>query len=269
MSLSKSLLKKIGFALLCLFALIGFATTGVFVAIQLHLTNTSGIVDTTNRYLGVTERNAWQNTEEWPTLEKAVISDKKAIDAAALATDVPTRLIAAQLVVEQLRLYNSERELFKLVFKPLNILGVQSQYSWGVMGIKEDTAIQIEQHLTDTTSPYFPGEKYQHLLDFKTDDHNKERFERLTDEHNHSYSYIYTGVFLKEIMTGWKKAGFDISKRPEILSTLFNIGFNHSNPNKDPKVGGAEITVGDETYSFGELAYAFYMSDKLLTEFPR
>lgn len=265
----KKIITGISFTILIIFALIGMITVGTYVAVNLHLTNVAGVIDSTNRYLNVPQKTAWMNSDEWQTLEKAIPGDKQAIDTAAEIAGVPSRLIVAQLVVEQLRLYGSDRELFKKIFAPSIILGVQSQFSWGVMGLKEETAQKIEQNLTTATSTFYLGRQYEHLLDFTTPDHNSERYSRLTDQHDHSYSYLYTGLFLKQIITQWKNAGYDISNRPEILSTLFNIGFAHSNPNTDPKVGGAEITVNGEAYSFGELAYAFYISDKLVTEFPR
>ena len=261
--------KKIGLGIIFIFAVIGIVVVGVFIAIKFHLTNTPGIIDTENRYLQATVKTAWKQTEEWKTLKIAIISDKDVINRAAHEAQIEPRLIVAQLVVEQMRLFNSERETFKQIFQPLRILGVQSQFSWGVMGLKQDTAIAIEQHIKDNASSYYLGPLYEHVLDATSTDPNTERFNRLTDAHNHFYSYLYAGIFLKQIMVQWKNAGFDISNRPEILSTLFNIGFQHSTPNADPKVGGAEINIGGEKYIFGELAYVFYNSDELTAEFPR
>ena len=57
--------------------------------------------------------------------------------------------------------------------------------------------------------------------------------------------------------------------KPEILATLFNIGFTHSKPKLNPEIGGAEITIGEYTYSFGRLAGEFYHSSKLADLFPK
>jgi len=54
-------------------------------------------------------------------------------------------------------------------------------------GLKEETAKQIEQNLTDKNSPYYLGPNYEHLLDFQTADPDTERFNRLTDDKNHYY----------------------------------------------------------------------------------
>ena len=70
-------------------------------------------------------------------------------------------------------------------------------------------------------------------------------------------------------MTQWRKAGFDISQRPEIIATIYNIGFGNSHPNANPSAGGAEITLDGVTYTFGGLAHDFYYSDELISDLPR
>jgi len=270
MSVTKKIIKIISIGFVAIFAIIGLASVGAFFAIKFGWTNTSGIVDSQDRFLtAAATMPSWSVTPEWQTLAHAAVVDAPVINKAASEAGVPARLIVAQLVVEQLRLYNTDREVYKQIFEPLQILGVQSQFSWGVMGIKQETAIATEEHLTDTASVWYLGTSSAHLLDFKTADHDSERFNRLTDEHNHFYSYLYTGLYLRQIMTQWKNAGFDISARPEILSTLYNIGFVHSKPSATPSSGGAAITIGDTTYSFGDLAAQFYYSDALISEFPR
>ena len=92
-------------------------------------------------------------------------------------------------------------------------------------------------------------------------------YNRLTDEHNHYYSYLYTALFIKEIEAQWLRAGYDISNRPEILATIFNLGFDKSIPKKDPEVAGSIITIGGEQITFGRLAYEFYYSGELLDIF--
>ena len=106
------------------------------------------------------------------------------------------------------------------------------------------------------------------MLDFKTDNIEKERFDRLTTFKNHYYSYMYAAVFLKQVKMQWERAGFPIDERPEILATLFNVGFPQSVPKSNPRVGGSTITVHENKYSFGALAYQFYYSGELYDLFP-
>lgn len=252
------------------FAAIGFVLVAGYVAVRFGWTNTSGILDNQRTsFLDQATTNPWADGEEWQAFKDAATKDKVDIDRAAAISGVPSRLIVASLAVEQLRLFHSDRELFKTVFAPLKMLGNQSQFSWGVMGIKQDTARSIESNLKDPSSPFYLGAKYGHILDFTTPDADSERFARLTDEKNRYYSYLYAGLYMREVIEQWKKAGYDISGRPEIISTLFNIGFIHSVPKKDPQIGGAEIDIGKNTYSFGGLAGEFYYSNELLREFSR
>ena len=74
--------------------------------------------------------------------------------------------------------------------------------------MKEETAIQVEEHLKDPSSPYYLGEEYEHILDFQTEDISSERFTRMTHQHNHNYSYLYAGLFTRQISTKRINAGF-------------------------------------------------------------
>lgn len=254
------------------FAGIGLITVCIYLAILLGFTKTTGIVDTTNRSLitnGIHPTPAWANTPEWQTLSGATQADASTINTAAATVDIEPRLIVGSLVAEQMRLFFSNREVYKEVFAPFRILGVQSQYSWGVMGMKRDSAVEIEKHLKDPTSPFYLGKQYETLLDFKTADHESERFARLTDQKNHYYSYLYSAIYMKQVITQWQKAGYNISDKAGILGTLFNIGYTHSKPKSNPQIGGAEIEIAGIKYSFGGIVQDFYDSPLLLSEFPR
>ncbi len=259
-----------------IFAIIGLVLTGGYFAVRFGLTKNHGLIDTQQE--AFLENNngslyfpnaSWPNEPEWQTFEDAIKKDELVIKDVAKKTDIPPRLIVSISGVEQLRLFYTERALFKEVFAPLKVLGVQSQFSWGVMGIKEDTAKEIERNLKDPSSPFYPGKEYENILDFKTSDVDSERYTRLTDSKDRSYSYLYAAVLIKEIETQWKKSGFSINDNPGVIATLYNIGFINSKPNADPKLGGARIDIDNVTYSFGSLAHDVYYGEKLLDVFPR
>ncbi|MFH0894481.1 MAG: hypothetical protein V2A54_08595 [Bacteroidota bacterium] len=210
----------------------------------------------------------WMNIEEWESLKVALTKEKRMIDSVSVLTGVESRLIVSVVIGEQIRLFNSSREKYKSYLGPLKVLSTSTKMSWGVTGIKDFTAMDIERYLKEPASCYYLGKKYENLLDFKTEDHTQERFDRLTDYHNHFYSYMYAALFLKEVKTQWEKAGYDISNRPEILATLFNLGFIVSKPKADPQVGGSHITVNGRVYTFGVISYEFYYSGELMNEFP-
>jgi hypothetical protein len=253
---------------------------GVFLAMRLHLTNVNGSIDALSQFFNKTQdtgtrkkaaeqtMEAWATSAEWQTLGLGFEKDKSIILQASSVSGVTPRLILSVIIPEQFRFFTSNREAFKKFFQPLQMLGNYTQFSYGIAGIKTDTAIMVENNLKDSTSPFYLGLADEHLLDFTTTDPDTERMTRLTDPHNHYYSYLYTALLLKEEMAQWQRAGFPINNRPEILATLFNIGFSRSLPNAIPLTGGAPITINGEDYTFGSLAFSFYYSNELTQYFP-
>ncbi len=210
----------------------------------------------------------WMNDSAWSALKAAILKDSALIYEAARLTGVEPRLIVGCLVGEQVRLFNSKREMYKRYLGPMKVLSVQSQFSLGVNGIKDFTAMQVERNLTDTASIFYMGKPYEHILDFQTANHQAERISRLTNYRNHLYSYIYTGCILHQTMLQWRRSGYDIVNRPDILFTLFNLGFAASKPGPDPQCGGSHITVHDAIYTFGVICNDFYFSGELAEQFP-
>lgn len=252
-----------------IFAAIGFALISIYAAVELGLTKTPGIIDRQHDYFKNQVGDSWEDSKEWVALKDIIARDAKVINEVSKQTGIPSRMIVSPLVVEQMRLFTSERELFKSVFSPLKVLGNQSQFSWGIMGIKQETAKEIEAHLKDPTSAWYLGKEYEHVLNFSTENIDSERFYRLTNEFDRKYSYLYTALTLKQLIVQWQKAGFDISNNIGVLATLFNIGFVNSKPHVNPEIGGAEIKINKATHSFGGFAQSFYDSEELLEEFSR
>ena len=229
---------------------------------------TSDSLSTLNSQRSTLNAIPWMQEPAWPALKEAILRDSALINEAGRLTGVEPRLIVGCLIGEQIRLFNSKREMFKKYLGPVKVLSVQSQFSYGVNGIKDFTAEAVEEHLMDPTSEFYMGKAYEHLLDFETDDHATERYNRLVDYRNHLYSYIYTGCILHQTMLQWRRAGYDISDRPDLLFTLFNVGFSQSVPKPDPKPGGSHIKVGDREYTFGAIGFDFYYSGELAQAFP-
>jgi hypothetical protein len=248
---------------------------------RLSLTNTAGTIDSLSVTFGAAKTQAarkaeasktvanWSSTSEWAVVSAGFIKDQSDIEKVSAITGVSPRMIIAPVMVEQMRYFTSNRELFKKVFQPLGVLGNATRFSYGVAGIKVGTAKMVEENLKNPASPYYLGSQYEHVLDFTTANPDSERMERLTDPSSHYYSYLYTALLLKELMTQWQNAGYPISDRPEILATLFNIGFGHSVPNSNPQVGGSTIPINGQDYTFGGLAFDFYYSDQLVSVFSQ
>ena len=211
----------------------------------------------------------WADTDQWSLMKEVFIRDQEVIKKAATDSGVSPRLILGSVIGEQFRFFNNRRESFKGYFEPLKILASLSKVSFGIAGIKPKTASQIEEHLKDKNSPFYLGPKMENILDYSTGSNiETEQMNRITNTKDPYYSYLYVGLFLKQIETQWARAGYDISERPEILSTLYNLGFYHSVPKADAQAGGAVINVNGVDYTFGDLGYEFYYSGELADVFP-
>ena len=269
------------------FAAIGLLFTVVFIGMQFGLFNVRGSNDVRNAsFLRLASPELakkvevdrtpcddstmtvcdWNTTPQWEVVKQGLLKDQVLISRVASETGVSTRLIAAVVIPEQIRFFTAEREVFKRYFEPLKILGSLSQFSLGVSGIKQETAVQIEGYANDPTSPFYPGDGIAALIAYDTPgDHSAELYARLTNEKDHYYSYLYTAIFIKQIQMQWQRAGFSLTNTPGAVVTLFK----KSNPNAAPQTAGAPITVGGRTYTFGELGEKFFLSDEILAEFPR
>jgi hypothetical protein len=210
----------------------------------------------------------WMNISEWSDLKMSITKDKKVIDSACNLAGVEPRIVVCCLIGEQIRLYNSEREIYKKVIGPLKILSVENNFSLGITGMKDFTAKKIERNLIDPSSEFYLGKKYENILGDVSQIGDSTRYYRFVNTRNHFYQYLYTALYLKQIKVQWERNNCDISNRPEILTTLYNIGFNGSKPKPNPQVGGANVKIHDKTYSFGSIGFDFYYSGELQKEFP-
>ena len=212
---------------------------------------------------------AWADSPEWSVMKSAFVRDQDTINRAAHDAGISPRLLLGGIIGEQFRFFTSDREAFKQYFEPLKVLASLSQFSYGIAGLKPDTAKQIESYLHDSTSVYYLGPDMENVITYPAaSDPDTVRFNRITDTKDTYYSYLYAGLFMREVIVQWKAAGYDISNRPDVLSTLYNLGFNRSIPKADPTAGGAPITVNGTDYNFGDLGYQFYYSGELQQEFP-
>ena len=212
---------------------------------------------------------SWADSPEWNLMKEVFTRDQDIINKAAKDADISPRLILSGVIGEQFRFFNNSRESFKGYFEPLKILASLSKISYGIAGLKPKTVGLIEEHLKDTSSPFYLGPKFENILDYPAGvDVATEQMNRITDTKNPYYPYLYVGLYMKQIEAQWNKAGYNIDNRPEILSTLYNLGFPRSIPKANPEVGGAPISVNGTDYTFGDIGYEFYYSGELANIFP-
>lgn len=211
----------------------------------------------------------WADTDEWALMKDVFTRDQDVIKKAAADAHISPRILLGGVIGEQFRFFGNRRESFKSYFEPLKILASLSNTSFGIAGLKPKTVGQIEGYLKDTTSPFYLGSEMEHVADYTTGaGTDAERLTRITDTKNPYYPYLYVGLYMKEIEAQWKKAGYPIDNRPDVLATLYNLGFYYSKPNANPVAGGSTILINGKEYIFGDIAYEFYYSGELSNIFP-
>lgn len=212
---------------------------------------------------------AWADSEEWSVLKSAFARDQEYILKAAKDSGVSPRILLGGVIGEQFRFFTNARDSFKRYFEPLKILASLSQFSFGIAGLKPETVARIDENLRNPNSVFYLGKEMEKIVEYPAGTNPEDvRFSRITDTKNTYYSYLYVGLFMKQVTAQWERSGHDISKNPGVLATLYNLGFNRSVPKSEPKPGGAPITVNGQQYTFGDLAHEFYYSGELVDLFP-
>jgi hypothetical protein len=280
----KNILRKTFRTLLFGFATIGFVFTFVFIAMQFGWLNVKGSVSERNSYFKIDKTKlknnvdqsstqiseyGWANTDEWKLMKEVFTRDQDIINRAALYANISPRLIISGVIGEQFRFFGNRRESFKSYFEPLKILASLTNTSYGIAGIKPKTAGLIEANLKNKNSKYYLGPNMENVLDYKEGtDVEAERMIRITNSKDPYYSYLYVGLYMRQIIAEWGKAGYDISTNAGVLSTLYNLGFYYSIPKDNPAIGGAVITINSMDYTFGDIGHEFYYSNELSDIFP-
>ncbi len=259
-------LAKLGLMLLGAFVVV------LFVLHELGLTNVPGSITRVNKIKSTSvaknqaeklEKYPWLTSREWNVVKIGLSNDEEILNEVAKQVDLSPRIIAGAVIGEQIRFFTTDRAQFESYFEPVKKFINLTQFSYGIAGIKPDTALFVEENIKNPNSKFYLGEKYAHMLDYAPGvNADNERIKRLNDE-SHRYSYLYVALIQKMLIAQWKKAGFDISKDPGVIASLYNIGFSRSKPHANPGIGGVPITIEGKTYSFGELADDFYWSGEL------
>jgi hypothetical protein len=267
------------------FAFVGFVFSFVYIGMQFGWFNVKGSVSDRNSYFNavkdvktenkkeniniISKVDTWAKSDDWALMKEVFTRDEDIIKKAARDAGISPRLILSCVMGEQFRFFSSRRESFKSYFEPLKILASLSNTSFGIAGLKPKTIRQIEDNLKNKNSQFYLGENMEHFADYEDGvDIESERMNRITNSKDPYYSYLYVGLYLREIIAQWQREGYDISNRPEILATLYNLGFYYSIPKENPLAGGSVINIDGVNYTFGDIAYEFYYSEELSLIYP-
>jgi len=143
--------------------------------------------------------------------------------------------------------------------------------TYGVGQMTSTEMMNCIQNLKDPNSPFYLGEKFSNYLSL--DDYEKalehteeEHYGVIHTEDKNAYIQIkFAAAMIAQFSQQWKNAGFDISKKPEILGTLYNLGFKKSHPHKNPKSGGTMNFIFGKSVNFGG-AVKLWADSKLAPE---
>jgi hypothetical protein len=130
--------------------------------------------------------------------------------------------------------------------------------SIGFTQIKVSATRSVCEMALNPSNPYYLGPTIKYLIPCTTN-----RDSLLTQLLDPRTNLVYATAYSAMILSRWKTAGYDISTKPEIFATLYNLGPFRSDgseriPHSEPKPS-----------SFGERAAEFYYSTLLIDEFPR
>lgn len=234
-----------------------------------YMSNCKNINNSEKNFKLPTSAYFWADSDEWGLMREVFTRDQDVIKRAANDAGIDPRLILSGVIGEQFRFFGNRRDSFKGYFEPLKILASLSNTSYGIAGLKPKTVGIIEDNLKNKNSVFYLGEDMEHVVDYNSGvDIESERMNRITNSKDPYYSYLYVGLYMRQIMAQWQRSGYDISDRPDVLATLYNLGFYYSVPKDNPEAGGSNIKVNDTEYTFGDLAYEFYYSGELSDIYP-
>lgn len=211
----------------------------------------------------------WADTDQWALMKEVFTRDQEIIKKAASDAHISPRLILSGVIGEQFRFFNNRRDSFKSYFEPLKILASLSNTSFGIAGLKPKTIGQIEDNLKNKNSAFYLGPDMENVVDYpEGTDIPAEQMNRITNAKDPYYSYLYVGLYMKEVIAQWQKAGYDITQNAGVLATLYNLGFYYSVPKANPEFGGSIININNVDYTFGDIGYEFYYSGELSDIYP-
>ena len=98
--------------------------------------------------------------------------------------------------------------------------------SLGFSQVKMKTAYFIDRQLSDSTSNFYCGKKYENILEV-----SKTPFQLIEKLQNDSLNILYASSYLRVIQNFWSKSGYSIDDKPEIIGSLYQLGLFYPNGN--------------------------------------
>lgn len=136
------------------------------------------------------------------------------IEYASKTFDIDPVKLKAITYVERTNNYNWQDEYFD------EFLAKKGQNSSiGFCQVKMKTAYWIEYQLADSTSEFYPGEKYKEILPISQTP--QEIIDKLEDNRT---NLLYASAYMRIIQSYWESRGYSIDERVDIIATIFSYG---------------------------------------------
>ncbi len=137
----------------------------------------------------------------------------------------------------------------------------------GVGQMSREEMWRIIKNFNDANSKFYMGKNFENYVTEKDFENSEKGIEYVK---NGIHGYVFTdpdvqvkfvASMIAQFQAQWKNEGYDISDKPEILGTLYNIGFKNSNPKKDPQSGGSMNFIFGKQMNFGDATKAWHDSN--------
>jgi len=174
-----------------------------------------------------------------------IIERKEIISSASEKFDVNAAYLSAIIYTERTKNFDWTDEAFDEV-----IARVGKNSSLGFAQVKMKTAYFIERQLSDSTSDFYCGKKYESIL--KVSKTPYFLIEKLKDD---STNILYAAAYLRIIQSFWSKNGYSIDDRPEIIGSLYQLGLFYPSgivrePHFNPKANKFGLIFKESTSLF-------------------
>ncbi len=201
----------------------------------------------------------WMWSESWLYIKNKFLIDdqnkyKKDINLVSNLLWLDPVLLKSAIITEQVRGFFTYRWVAKkIIFDNFGIMRM-GQWSYWIWWVKLLTAKKL---LTFAKS-HLPQVYNKYLSQYNWTDETLLKL--LQDRDNYFYQILFAWLTLKEILRSWNMQWYDISNRPWIILTLYNIWNKQANAN--PKIWWANIKINWIDYSFGSLWMLLYYYQK-------
>jgi len=197
------------------------------------------------------------NIEAFEYVRNQLVIDAKnryadTITSASKKFNIDEDIIRAVIFTEQLRWFTTYRWIFKSLVASNKYLMIMSQFSYGLWGIKEKSAIEIEnRYKISNENLYNEIFKYPEEKNIYS-----QRISRLTSVNDYYYQIMYVAWCIAMYRDQRIQQWYDIWDKIWIMTTLYNIGYKK--PNNKPEVWWANIKINWQSLSFWKISTSIF-----------